>query len=571
MRLVDCFVRPGFRPEQLHWWRTASGVFLTTTVFLLHSFLNAPIPGAGEPHYLSKARASIDPAWCERDFFLQSGTPHYWFYALTGPPTQVFSFQVVAATGRILSLLLLATAWHRLAATLHLTRRNTVLSAALFCLIAASGSFSGEWIVGGFESKVPAWAFGLFGVALWIESHESQRRRKLFHSGIGNGLATLLHPVVGTWVVIAIGMVESARLLHSLRGHFAAGSPHNVPRQGNSFPRFVTDATCFLIPNLIIGTAGVVPALHVLDKSGMTSDQIVYADVIQVFWRLPHHLDPTVFWKEGALHTVATATVGIAGFLLLQRNGLSRFSCRKALSDLWYLLGMAGIIAAVGFVIGWHSESFQQLTHSHWRAALLKFYPFRLFDGLLPIITSLTVCAAIQAWISPVLILLFPSRTRLGFWLPVLALVAACSWTSRNPTPSLFSPGHFSQWKNICRTIQQSTPEDALFVTPTISWGFKWYAQRAEYVCFKDCPQEPSGILEWNQRLWKMTGWQDAAYSDNVVTQQELMQLASLTGAEYLLTRDGLTGQKVHFNSPVVLEHGVWQLYELPADGAGLP
>ena len=45
-------------------------------------------------------------------------------------------------------------------------------------------------------------------------------------------------------------------------------------------------------------------------------------------------------------------------------------------------------------------------------------------------------------------------------------------------------------------------------LTPTQqTWAFKWYAQRAEYVSYKDCPQDGPGIVEWNNRLLYLADW----------------------------------------------------------------
>ena len=46
------------------------------------------------------------------------------------------------------------------------------------------------------------------------------------------------------------------------------------------------------------------------------------------------------------------------------------------------------------------------------------------------------------------------------------------------------------------------------------SWAFKWYSQRAEFVSYKDCPQDGPGIIEWNNRLVFLREWSEAALPD---------------------------------------------------------
>ena len=60
-----------------------------------------------------------------------------------------------------------------------------------------------------------------------------------------------------------------------------------------------------------------------------------------------------------------------------------------------------------------------------------------------------------------------------------------------------------------------NTAKNALILTPVQeSWAFKWYAHRAEFVSFKDCPQDGPGILEWNNRLVFLREWSEAALPD---------------------------------------------------------
>ena len=63
------------------------------------------------------------------------------------------------------------------------------------------------------------------------------------------------------------------------------------------------------------------------------------------------------------------------------------------------------------------------------------------------------------------------------------------------------SESQLRDWRDVCRWIRENTPEDTVVWTPRGSWAFKWYAERAEYVSRKDCPQDAAGILEWNDRM----------------------------------------------------------------------
>jgi hypothetical protein len=59
----------------------------------------------------------------------------------------------------------------------------------------------------------------------------------------------------------------------------------------------------------------------------------------------------------------------------------------------------------------------------------------------------------------------------------------------------------FAEWKNLCRWIRDNTSKEAKFITPRNQQTFKWYAERAEVVTWKDIPQDASGLVEWRRVL----------------------------------------------------------------------
>jgi hypothetical protein len=71
--------------------------------------------------------------------------------------------------------------------------------------------------------------------------------------------------------------------------------------------------------------------------------------------------------------------------------------------------------------------------------------------------------------------------------------------------------------------------------SPTNGWAFKWFARRAEYVAFKDCPQDAAGIVEWNRRLNFLQHWYETRYDDQFYSRAELRDLQKKTGITHLL------------------------------------
>ncbi len=237
--------------------------FVVAALFFTAALLNSSIPGVGEPHYLSKAKAFAQPDWCSRDFFLTSSNAHYVFYVLVGPLTRIVSLESVALIGRGLQFLMLACGWTMLGRTIGLDCRRQIMSAAIFTVLTMLGNFSGEWILGGFESKVPAWSLCLMTMHFWIRSQLQPRHQSfdVIKAGVCCGLACALHPVVGIWMSICIGM---AALADIIRGRIVSDGSLTSLRQ---LAVFSCVAIIFALPGLL-PHCGCFPMRHCPNHKG---------------------------------------------------------------------------------------------------------------------------------------------------------------------------------------------------------------------------------------------------------------------------------------------------------------
>ena len=550
--------RPQAERSRVGLWSTLfiAGLFSAVSV------LSSAVPGVNEPHYLAKARAFVDPGWCSRDFFLTSANAHYCFFWLVGQMTQWLSFDQIAVAGRIFSALLLALGWTLIARAVHLRPIFSVLSAAMFASLSLLGSFSGEWLLGGFESKVPAWGLCLIAVSLWISGPGSVRSMLL--AGIICGLGCSLHPVVGGWVAACVCTASALIFVAALIAKRPQCNTENPRSSLAGLIAFSTQTILFALPGLI-------PALTlVLDKSLPQKDREL-ASFYQVFWRLKHHLDPTEIPGSQWLYLLLVGGGLVVGLWCLSRyhSGITRTDGLR-----WMLVffAMSALLALAGIIIGWHTVRAQELDGWEWRASLLKFYPFRCFDALLPITTALVFGRLLQAFLPQLEprhsiasgsfaggLLSTPRVQQIAFC-GMLLLPLWLSWHNREAAPAGYTVDQFTDWRKACDWLRENTPQDALILTPRESSAFKWFAERAEYVCYKDCPQDATGILTWNKRLWLLHDWTLQSSSDALYDKRDLQILRAKTDCDFIVTR--ILGP---FETDPLWEGQHWKIYAVPS------
>lgn len=473
-------------------------------------------PDVNESHYLPKARAFWDANYAPNDIFLSSGNAHWLFFATFGTLHLLFPFATAAWIGRIISWLLFSIAWTSLANNslpsnttsnnadesldkqtafqykLHklLSLMPGTLSMSTFLMLVELGNLSGEWAVGGIESKSIAYAFIFWGLSFAIQSRWQFAWPML-------GIASAFHVVIGAWATLDLLIV------------FAFASWFR-PSLLNSWKSLIIGGILSLI--------GVMPAL--LMNRGVSSDIQNLAATIYVYERLPHHLSPATFATE---RWIAWQILFFAGsfscfalmlafarhrdrsFLQAMSVEVASFPCRI----LWPVAWIATLIGLTGLGI---DTAFRE-TNIDLAAQLLRLYWFRWNDVALPIAISLTfLYVASRACSHP--------KRRLGWVLSTLLLIPI-AWVgliayrhSRETIPkadqlSLFLPNEsktqqikiYKDWVRVCDWIRENTPKDSLWLTPRYQQTFKWRAERAEVAGWKDVPQDALHLVQWWNRI----------------------------------------------------------------------
>ena len=451
--------------------------------------LRSSIPGVNESHYLTKSRHFWDPTWCANDLFLQSTDAHWLFFQTVGALTQWLSFPATAWMGRCLGWGMLAWGFCELARPLLTCRREIAAAALLWGAFAAPQGFSGEWLIGGIEAKVLAWGLALAGIGAWLQSKGRQAALRL-------GLATALHPVVGGWASLAwlLALPLDRWGPSGFFGEFAP-SPDPPASAETPAPDRQRSVVHWAHPLLLAFCAlpGLLPVWQMLNA--VDSPQMQRAATrIQVYERLPHHLLPQAFaWPRVVWSGFLLALCLWGGWRLARRAPWRRLLCLLLVACLFTLAGLVASRFPAGI-------------------ELLRFYPFRLLDGLLPVLAALTLTASWAAVSSR------PTQPRwAAHRLTQMGLVAAAvgllAWPQPDRVQPPWKPENFAAWRDVCDWVSREVPPEALCLTPKYSVGFKWWAQRAEFVTWKDCPQDAANLLEWKDRLRLVAEWRQKYFS----------------------------------------------------------
>lgn len=506
--------------------------------FAADSFLRFPIPGTNEPHYLCKAKHYWNPQWCAGDFFLESSNAHSVFYQIVGALTQWLSLHDTALFGRLAGFLLLAIGWFRLFRVLTPGLWSPLISAWTYLGITAIGNFSGEWIIGGIESKVFAYGFLFLSLA---NAGEQRWNRAAIYAG----LTISWHPVVGVWALLCSVFSLLCLWLTQKKSPTRISLREAVPK--------AIPASGLLI---LCALPGLIPAVNLLLHSDSRDN--FAANYIQVFYRIKHHLDPMDFHTFGYL--LYAGLLGLWFFLRRKQNTAFAnrfFQC--------FILGTIGL-ACIGFLLGAGPRPASEMPYYAFRMSLLKFYPFRLFDALLPLaVTMALVNSVSQQFFETGKTGEKSSSASLSPRKAVVAVLSLSIFTavlySAWITPPIhkMSPAQRQDWIDACQWIQQNTRETTLFLTPSGESDFKWFAQRPEYVTVKDCPQDAPGVVEWNRRLKYLRKWGQEYYNEGF-DDRALQALKENTNITHLIVK-----RLGPFKTlKPIYQNQTYKIYELP-------
>ncbi|MGI9456826.1 MAG: DUF6798 domain-containing protein, partial [Aeoliella sp.] len=403
----------------------------------------------------------------------ESRDAHVTFVTAFAWLTNWMSLPALAWMGRFATWTALAWAWWRLSWTVVPRPLFAALGAAGIVTGIAEGNFAGEWLVGGFEAKPIAYVFVLLALRSWLVGNWNW-------AWIHLGIASAWHALVGGWSVLILFML------------WLFGWRSEVPLRS-------------ILPGLALGGAiamfGVLPALIL--NVNQPPEISAEAAEIYVFERLPHHLAPLhkspewITERAGRHAMVVTLMVGLLWVRLTDLQWQWRDLRDDAAGKIALFACGAMTLAMIGLSIEW------LLWNDPPRSAQwLRYYWFRLTDVAVPLALGALLAACLKrlfdrgSRLAPPMLAIFLLFT--GYWL------ITTTW-DRHLQPIPQSDSKMTNpvdWIELCDWVRESTPKSSLVLTPRHSHSFKWRAERAEVVTYKDVPQDPESLIEWRRRLY---------------------------------------------------------------------
>jgi hypothetical protein len=422
------------------------------------------MPGVNEPYYLGKALHYWNPAWGSGDFFLESADAHKVFYLVFGWVTLWLSLPATAWVGRVVTWLLLAWAWRRLAFRLTGRCGSGLLGASLLVCMLPRCVMAGEWIIGGVEAK----SFAYVLVFLALEALVANRWYRVW---LLLGAATAMHSLVGGWSMVAAGLV-----MLRFRPWTAHDSVEDRPK--------LLPMAAAMAGGLVIALLGLIPSLAL--NWGVDPTLAAEANRIYVYERLAHHLDP---WQFPPVLVLRFALLVLLWLVLAWISATSNAARRlRTMVNASLLIALGGL--GLGLVELWRPAL---------AASLLRFYWFRLSDAMVPIGVALFAALGIARLAEHHVRLARNAVVAVGVLLAAHLTQALFGWEA---TIAVDEFPYQDAWRDVCRWVAQSSiPANARFLTPRTAQTFKWQTGRAEVGNWKEVPQDARSLVEWWRRM----------------------------------------------------------------------
>lgn len=418
-----------------------TAIILLALVLLLFSLF----PAYNEWDALAYAYSVYSPDWIEGDWYLSRNIEYrYLFSWASGWLVHHFGLFTAIYLGRLLSYTLFSVAFVKLIRELGIRFEWSLAALVCFLVYFEQNTGAHEWMIGGFETKVYAYACFLFSIVFLLKE---EWLKALFFLG----LSLSFHLLVGIYA----GFVVLPWLLAKLRV-FKAQIPWMA---------------------LFYGLGGFVGLYGIWIYLGGGTEELKTVDGINgwdiyTWLRVPHHTMPNWTNKD---------FIWFAVFALVHIVALVKGGSRTR------LFASVGLASYALLGVGW--------TIQYWgHGSDLRYYFYRLPDTWLPL-SFLLLLASGLSHIKP-----YRSNwTSYGAWGIVVSAVAIAAIYSPlrigNPSLSIDIDSAMAEY------IRTSTDKSAVIMLPVDIQSHYWQLERPVWVTFKNSPQKANDLLEWFRRM----------------------------------------------------------------------
>jgi hypothetical protein len=548
--------RPPLHHRDRRWTVVIGLVVLVAAVHLL-----IPAYIDNEPTYVLGPIKILHPGFLAGHPFVERWSPYFVvFDSVVSPFYLTDNWLAVTLVLRVAIWVFQAWALTKLCRTLGLAPWTVVVMVVSWLAVEQTLA-AGEWVFGCMSAKPVGYGFVFLGL-------DAVLRRRFAAAGVYAGLAACFHILVGGWSVLALG---AATLVQGGRGGRLRA------------------LAAYAIPAALVGAVGLAPAgLAILLHSPGDPAAVAEATRVNVLWVNPFHLDPEYFLTAPEYLKLVLYLIGTLALLW-------RVLPRPQANAVIAFLGVVGGVFAVGLVA--------RKVDAFW---FLKYYPFRVADGMYPMFF----------WLGAALLLQRFAR-RIGGWggagivvVAALFVPPALRWVNNGPLedpahrvrvsaasvlahPSLRGLGsearaRLLEWRSLLRGqaraeerrmaawIRENTPPDAVFIIPPRAYPFPLEARRIEFISFKTFTIDK--IRDWRDRFEALNGGPFHTRGREIVTElsehydaftpERVAAIRRRYRVDYILIEaDGLGAL------PLMHSEGRLRLYRIPPpeDSGGRP
>jgi hypothetical protein len=408
---------------------------------------------------LPYAKAVYNENWLENDWYLNLAIPYRFLFSyIVGFFADTFGIIQTIIYGRLASYLLIVFSIFSLLKPLKTLFESFLyfFSIVLFFKFFPVGNGAGEWMLGGLETKVFAYAFAIMSLASFLSK---KYQKGLFFSG----LALSFHLLVGIYNLFCLLPIF---LFYQ--------------RETNGFFKKIFKALPIFLLAGAIGIYGIVYQFFLIEEDVSKLGWDIYVNI-----RVPHHTLPNQFPFETWIKTGVFTLLNITFFLKSKQRKVKLMSAYALFS---VIISLAGVLLFIALGASHH----------------LKYYFFRFSDSMLPFLTLLNIAAFI---IENKEKLYSKKEKQLKYVVLIACLFFIIPKTkrflSKIVTTTSISKIKAATNKDIPMTewIKKNTEKTSIFITPPDAQYFYINAERSIFVSWKHSPQNANDMVAWYNRL----------------------------------------------------------------------